>query len=206
MDYGWALFDHLFEMRRRSYTRRPVTRRAPKRPPAAPATDPLAAFSAATRDWFAASFDAPTAAQALGWPAIASGAHTLICAPTGSGKTLAAFLWCLDRLMAEPVPDDPLRRLRVLYVSPLKALVHDVNRNLRAPLAGIGLAAGATGGVNVLAGKIAHRVFLGEVVDYLVDTGTGAEIRVRSKPELDFHVGQSVHVSVAPNKCVGLPS
>jgi iron(III) transport system ATP-binding protein len=61
-------------------------------------------------------------------------------------------------------------------------------------------------GVNVLAGKIAHRVFLGEVVDYLVDTGSGTEIRVRSKPELDFHVGQPVHVSVAPNKCVGLPS
>ena len=138
-------FDRLFEIGCRTYTRRPVTRRAPARQPAAPATEPLAAFSAATRDWFGASFDAPTAAQALGWPAIAAGAHTLICAPTGSGKTLAAFLWCLDRLMAEPVPDDPLRRLRVLYVSPLKALVHDVNRNLRSPLAGIALAARTRG-------------------------------------------------------------
>ena len=103
--------------------------------------DPLAGFSAPTRDWFAASFAEPTSAQADGWPAIAAGEHTLICAPTGSGKTLAAILWCIDRLMAEPVPDDPQRRLRVLYVSPLKALVHDVNRNLRSPLAGIALAA-----------------------------------------------------------------
>ena len=103
--------------------------------------DPLTAFSDSTRDWFKASFEQPTAAQAQGWPAIAAGEHTLICAPTGSGKTLAAFLWCIDRLIAEPVPDDPQRRLRVLYVSPLKALVHDVDRNLRSPLAGIGLSA-----------------------------------------------------------------
>jgi ATP-dependent Lhr-like helicase len=103
-------------------------------------TDPLSGFTAATADWFRSTFAEPTAAQAQGWPQIAAGEHTLICAPTGSGKTLAAFLWCLDRLMTEPVPEDPLRRLRVLYVSPLKALVHDVNRNLRSPLAGIGLA------------------------------------------------------------------
>jgi ATP-dependent helicase Lhr and Lhr-like helicase len=107
--------------------------------------DPLAAFRSSTADWFRASFAAPTQAQEQGWPAIAQGSHTLICAPTGSGKTLAAFLWCLDRLMAEPLPEDPLRRLRVLYVSPLKALVHDVNRNLRSPLAGISVAARATG-------------------------------------------------------------
>ncbi len=107
----------------------------------APAADPLTGFTPATADWFRSTFAEPTAAQAEGWPAIAAGQHTLICAPTGSGKTLAAFLWCLDRLMSEPVPEDPLRRLRVLYVSPLKALVHDVNRNLRSPLAGIALAA-----------------------------------------------------------------
>ncbi|MEP7159059.1 MAG: DEAD/DEAH box helicase, partial [Chloroflexota bacterium] len=101
----------------------------------------MAAFSPATRDWFGQSFAEPTPAQALGWPAIAGGEHTLICAPTGSGKTLAAFLWCLDRLMSEPAPAEPLRRLRVLYISPLKALVHDVNRNLKTPLAGIALAA-----------------------------------------------------------------
>jgi ATP-dependent Lhr-like helicase len=98
-------------------------------------------FTPAAADWFRSTFAEPTAAQAQGWPAIAAGEHTLICAPTGSGKTLAAFLWCLDRLMSEPAPEDPLHRLRVLYVSPLKALVHDVNRNLRSPLAGIALAA-----------------------------------------------------------------
>jgi ATP-dependent helicase Lhr and Lhr-like helicase len=106
-----------------------------------PALDPLEAFRPATRDWFRSSFQEPTAAQSLGWPAIAAGDHTLICAPTGSGKTLAAFLWCLDRLMGDPVPSEPLARLRVLYVSPLKALVHDVDRNLRSPMAGIALAA-----------------------------------------------------------------
>ncbi len=117
----------------------------PRRPPAVPVTavtpDPLAPFRPATRAWFSAAFAEPTAAQALGWPAIAAGEHTLICAPTGSGKTLAAFLWCLDRLMGEAPPRDPQRRLRVLYVSPLKALVHDVDRNLRSPLHGIALAA-----------------------------------------------------------------
>ena len=109
--------------------------------PGARVSDPLATFSPAAADWFRSAFAEPTSAQSEGWPKIAAGQHTLICAPTGSGKTLAAFLWCLDRLMSEPVPDDPMQRLRVLYVSPLKALVHDVNRNLRAPLAGITLAA-----------------------------------------------------------------
>ncbi|MFO7532666.1 MAG: DEAD/DEAH box helicase [Candidatus Limnocylindrales bacterium] len=104
-------------------------------------TDPLVGFEPPTRDWFGAAFERPTDAQSLGWSAIADGDHTLICAPTGSGKTLAAFLWCLDRLLNEEPPVEPQRRLRVLYVSPLKALVHDVDRNLRAPLAGIALAA-----------------------------------------------------------------
>ncbi|HLF43608.1 MAG TPA: DEAD/DEAH box helicase, partial [Acidimicrobiia bacterium] len=98
--------------------------------------DSLARFSPATRTWFEASFAEPTPAQQLGWPAIADGAHTLIHAPTGSGKTLAAFLWTLDRLLSEPQPERNAR-CRVLYVSPLKALAHDVERNLRAPLAGI---------------------------------------------------------------------
>src|SRR5689334_12517750 len=105
-------------------------------------SDPvLQQFSPATRAWFEGSFEAPTAAQVQGWQAIARGEHTLILAPTGSGKTLAAFLWCLDRLASEPPPVDPKQRCRVLYVSPLKALAHDVDRNLRAPLVGIGLAA-----------------------------------------------------------------
>ncbi|OKI37966.1 DEAD/DEAH box helicase [Saccharothrix sp. CB00851] len=99
--------------------------------------DALAAFSPATRQWFAGAFAAPTAAQAGAWEAAAAGEHALVIAPTGSGKTLAAFLWALDRLASEPKPAEPKRRCRVLYVSPLKALAVDVERNLRAPLAGI---------------------------------------------------------------------
>ena len=97
-------------------------------------------FSEPTRAWVEATFAGPTDVQARGWPAIARGEHALLTAPTGSGKTLAAFLWCLDRLASEPVP--PLaERCRVLYISPLKALTVDVDRNLRAPLRGISLAA-----------------------------------------------------------------
>src|SRR5206468_7625723 len=94
--------------------------------------DALHVFGDATRTWFERTFDAPTPAQEKGWPAIASGAHTLIQAPTGSGKTLAAFLYAIDRLTASPGAG-----LRVLYVSPLKALNYDVERNLRGPLAGL---------------------------------------------------------------------
>jgi ATP-dependent Lhr-like helicase len=100
-------------------------------------TDPLAPFTAPTRAWFGEAFAEPTRAQVLGWAAIAAGHHTLLHAPTGSGKTLAAFLWCLDRLFTDAAPRPRERRLRVLYVSPLKALTYDVERNLRAPLAGI---------------------------------------------------------------------
>jgi ATP-dependent helicase Lhr and Lhr-like helicase len=100
------------------------------------ADHPLQSFSPATRAWFEASFRAPTEAQRLGWPAIASGGHTLIHAPTGSGKTLAAFLATIDALFRDPEPA-PSARCRVLYVSPLKALAHDIDRNLRAPLTGI---------------------------------------------------------------------
>ncbi len=97
-------------------------------------------FTPPTRAWFQAAFGEPTPAQARGWPAIAAGEHTLIHAPTGSGKTLAAFLWALDRLLTEPMPERD-ERCRVLYVSPLKALAHDVERNLAEPLSGIRLAA-----------------------------------------------------------------
>ncbi|SNS10699.1 ATP dependent helicase, Lhr family [Actinomadura meyerae] len=103
--------------------------------------DVLERFSPATRAWFSGAFAAPTPAQAGAWASIAGGDNTLVVAPTGSGKTLAAFLWSLDRLATGPVPDDRLRRCRVLYVSPLKALAVDVERNLRAPLAGIRQAA-----------------------------------------------------------------
>ncbi len=101
----------------------------------------LDAFSPAVRAWFATSFPEPTAPQVQGWPHIAAGRHTLICAPTGSGKTLTAFLASIDRLVTSPPPDDRTHRTRVLYISPLRALAFDVEKNLRAPLTGIGLAA-----------------------------------------------------------------
>ena len=97
---------------------------------------PLAGFAPAVREWFRASFPAPTAAQRQGWPPILAGTSTLLLAPTGSGKTLAAFLAAIDRLMFSPEPAKK-ERCRVLYVSPLKALAVDVERNLRAPIAGI---------------------------------------------------------------------
>src|SRR4051794_1332746 len=95
----------------------------------------LERFSPAVREWFGTTFPEPTPAQEQGWPAIASGDHTLILAPTGSGKTLAAFLWALDRLAGEPVPDTREHRTRGLYISPLPALAVAVGRNLPAPLA-----------------------------------------------------------------------
>ena len=102
--------------------------------------DPLAVFSEPTRAWFTSAFAAPTAPQTEGWPAIAAGDHTLVCSPTGTGKTLAAFLWAIDRLMSQDaaVSDGGTR---VLYVSPLRALAVDVEKNLRTPLHGIRLAA-----------------------------------------------------------------
>ncbi|MEU8332992.1 DEAD/DEAH box helicase [Micromonospora sp. NPDC048839] len=101
----------------------------------------LAGFGPATRAWFEAAFAAPTAAQTGAWRSVAAGRNALVVAPTGSGKTLAAFLWSLDRLAREPAPTEARQRCRVLYVSPLKALAVDVERNLRAPLAGIRQAA-----------------------------------------------------------------
>ncbi|HEU4909196.1 MAG TPA: DEAD/DEAH box helicase, partial [Propionibacteriaceae bacterium] len=111
-------------------------------PPSDPVpTDPLAAFSPATATWFREVFAQPTDAQVGAWQAISGGANALVIAPTGSGKTLAAFLWALDDLTRLPQPSiehpNQKHRCRVLYVSPLKALAVDVERNLRAPLAGI---------------------------------------------------------------------
>ena len=122
-------------------------------PPAATLADPFAAFHPVTAAWFREVFDEPTAPQRAGWPVIARGESTLILAPTGTGKTLTAFLWCLDRLMLHPHPSDragftggPADRsasvgrapgCRIIYISPLKALAVDVERNLRSPLVGI---------------------------------------------------------------------
>jgi ATP-dependent Lhr-like helicase len=109
--------------------------------------DVLDRFSPPVREWFRTSFPEPTAAQAQGWPAIASGEHTLLLAPTGSGKTLAAFLWALDQLAVTPtepgVQGGPRsnEQTRVVYISPLRALAVDVERNLRAPLQGMEMAA-----------------------------------------------------------------
>jgi ATP-dependent Lhr-like helicase len=97
---------------------------------------PLSSFSPAVREWFEKAFEAPTPAQEKAWPAIAAGENVLLSAPTGSGKTLAAFLWALDRLSSEPKAEQ--QGTRVVYVSPLKALAYDIERNLRTPLRGIG--------------------------------------------------------------------
>jgi ATP-dependent Lhr-like helicase len=101
------------------------------------AADPFACFHPVTAEWFKAVFDTPTAPQRMGWPAIARGESALILAPTGTGKTLAAFLWCLDRLMLQTHADGHKQGCRIVYVSPLKALAVDVERNLRSPLAGM---------------------------------------------------------------------
>jgi ATP-dependent Lhr-like helicase len=109
-----------------------------------PRRSALGSFHPAVADWFTNTFGSPTTPQRLGWPAIARGESTLMLAPTGSGKTLAAFLWCLNRLMFSPAPPRQ-SRCRVLYVSPLKALAVDIERNLRAPLEGIATVARARG-------------------------------------------------------------
>src|ERR1700728_271592 len=106
-----------------------------------PVTGQVPGFSDATRAWCGDAFAGPTPAQAEAWAAIARGDNTLVIAPTGSGKTLAAFLWAIDKLATEPAPADPKQRCRVLYISPLKALAVDIERNLRSPLAGVGQAA-----------------------------------------------------------------
>ncbi len=111
--------------------------------------DPLSQFQPAVRDWFRASFAGPTPPQTLGWPVIARRESALILAPTGSGKTLAAFLACIDRVMFAPAPSRD-RRCRIVYVSPLKALAVDVERNLRAPIIGVANVAAGRGDAHIL--------------------------------------------------------
>ncbi len=143
------------------------------------ADDVLERFSPATREWFRSAFPAPTPAQRGAWESVAAGQHTLVVAPTGSGKTLSAFLWALDRLATAAPPAERRRRCRVLYVSPLKALAVDVERNLRSPLAGIRATAGRRGlpvpdiGVGLRSGDTPakeRRSFLTKPPDVLITT------------------------------------
>jgi len=142
-------------------------------------------FHPAVRAWFSHAFEMPTKAQALGWPPIARGESTLILAPTGSGKTLTAFLWCLNRLLFEPAPPAK-ERCRVLYISPLKALAVDVERNLRAPLAGIANVAQADG-VSITIPEIAIRTGDTAAVDRARFGREAADILITTPESLFLH-------------------
>jgi ATP-dependent Lhr-like helicase len=145
----------------------------------------LEAFSPAVRTWFATSFPEPTAAQAQGWPHIAGGHHTLICAPTGSGKTLTAFLAAVDRLMTTPRPEARSHRTRVVYISPLRALAFDVEKNLRAPLVGIQLAAE----------RLGEPIVVPEVAMRTGDTAANERQRlVRRPPDLLITTPESLYL------------
>ena len=151
--------------------------------------DPLDLFLPPVRDWFRQTFGTPTVAQQRTWPAIAAGQHTLLLAPTGSGKTLAAFLACLDHLWRH----DPLPRgVRVLYVSPLKALNNDIYRNLQVPLQGTDL----PGGRRVLGEEL-----LREPRHPQRETAHPERASVLGKGELDAsasHVDQQVGTAIEP--------
>ena len=162
---------------------------APTQPPADVAeVDPavaLAGFSPLVRDWFTGAFAAPTPAQAGAWSAIGRGEHTLVVAPTGSGKTLAAFLSAIDRLVTGPDPAsiEPGRRCRVLYLSPLKALAVDVERNLRSPLTGVGALAARQGSV-VPQIQVAVRSGDTPAADRRTFARTGADILITTPESL----------------------
>src|SRR6266849_5222975 len=172
----------------------------------------LALFHPAVREWFSSAFAGPTRAQQLGWPPIARGDRTLIFAPTGSGKTLTAFLWCLDRLMFASRPQKE-RRCRVIYISPLKALAVDVERNLRAPLAGIADIATARGDAFTVP-SIAIRTgdtpsaernrFLRDPADILITTPESIYLMLTSNPRellrgVETIIVDEIHALV-PNK------
>ena len=150
----------------------------------------MKAFHPAVRDWFSGSFAAPTKPQHLGWPVIARGESALIVSPTGSGKTLTAFLWAINQVMFAPVPETA-RRCRVLYVSPLKALAVDVERNLRSPIAGISNVAERRGdrfevpSVAIRTGDTSSTErarFLREPADILITTPESLYLLLTSKP------------------------
>jgi ATP-dependent helicase Lhr and Lhr-like helicase len=148
------------------------------------------------RAWFAASFPEPTTPQELGWPHIADGEHTLICAPTGSGKTLAAFLWSIDRLTTTPPPEDRKARTRVLYISPLRALAFDVEKNLRAPLSGIALAAERV----AAEGESGTRLHLPEVAMRTGDTSPrDRQAMLRRPPDLLITTPESLYLMLTSN-------
>src|SRR5947209_1996104 len=146
------------------------------------AANPLALFLPPVQEWFRTALGEPTVAQRRGWPAIAAGQHTLILAPTGSGKTLAAFLACLDGLWRQ---DPPPRGVRVLYISPLKALNNDIHRNLQVPLEGVAERARAMG-MSLPAIEVAVRTG---------DTPTAARQRlVRRPPQVLITTPESLHL------------
>ncbi|MCU1330302.1 MAG: dependent helicase, Lhr family [Bryobacterales bacterium] len=162
----------------------------PGRKSAAPVVlDPLAGFHPPVREWFEAVFPEPTRPQVLGWPAISRGDSTLILAPTGTGKTLTAFLWCIDRLMFTPAPA-AAERCRVLYISPIKALAVDVERNLRSPLVGVAQMARKQG-VEFHEPQIAIRTG---------DTPTAERSRFARKPaEILITTPESVYLMLTSN-------
>jgi ATP-dependent Lhr-like helicase len=150
----------------------------------------MESFRPAVRSWFESAHEAPTRVQREGWPVLASGRNALLIAPTGSGKTLAAFLWAIDRVSR--LDPDASPGVRILYVSPLKALVYDVERNLRAPLAGI--AAREKDGLPFRGCADAHRGYdfrwchrLRELADVLVTT-----------PESLYLLPGSAHLKTVP--------
>ena len=170
-------------------------------------------FQPATREWFERSFDAPTRAQELAWPAIARGESALLLAPTGSGKTLAAFLSAIDRVLFEEAPPKG-KRTRILYISPLKALAVDVERNLRAPLAGVARAAERAGvrfhqpTVAIRTGDTPHRdraAFLRDPADILITTPESLYLLLTSQARealrsVDTVIVDEVHAMVATKR------
>jgi len=179
----------------------------------------MESFSPATRRWFQQNFDAPTAAQSAGWPVIAGGRHVLITAPTGSGKTLAAFLWSIDRLMrgpcagsdieadaspSEPHPLGPRPSAlgtQILYISPLKALVYDIERNLRAPLAGIAQSATAMGEPFVLP-RVAIRTGDTSARERQQQLKDPAEILVTTPESLYLLLGSRAAENLCSVRCI----